>query len=121
MRRYVSHAGLSRICGDDGISRTTVVKYANMEDLSPRPCGPAGSRSRVARYADVIEEWLLDDLRMPARSVMPPSGWGMGGWWRNAAMRTCIQACSGGASVGVRGMAPRGLMFDNATGVGAQR
>lgn len=60
----VGHAAIAR---ELGISRTTVVKYANMEDLSPRPRGSAGSRSRVARYADVIEGWLLDDLRMPRK------------------------------------------------------
>lgn len=60
----MDHAAIAR---ELGISRTTVVKYANMEDLSPRPRAAAGSRSRVARYADVIEGWLLDDLRMPRK------------------------------------------------------
>ncbi len=58
----VGHDAIAR---ELGISRTTVVKYANMEDLSPWPRESAGSRSRVARYADVIEGWLLDDLSMP--------------------------------------------------------
>ena len=63
-RDGMDHAAIAR---ELGISRTTVVKYANMEDLSPRPRAAAGSRSRVARYADVIEGWLLDDLRMPRK------------------------------------------------------
>ena len=40
-----------------------------------RPRAAAGSRSRVARYADAIEGWFLDDLRMPRKQRHTVKRW----------------------------------------------
>lgn len=55
-----------KIAAELRISRNTVAKYVNQVDFSPTP--PAVQvTSRVDAYANIVEEWLLDDLRQPRK------------------------------------------------------
>lgn len=65
-RQGLTHKEISRRLG---VSRTTVVKYANHEDYSPRPSnGARPGRSLVDDgYAAVVDGWLTADLRMPVK------------------------------------------------------
>ena len=65
-RQGLSHKEISRRLG---VSRTTVVKYANHGDYSPRPSNTARrGRSLVDDgYAAVVDGWLTADLRMPVK------------------------------------------------------
>ena len=48
------------------VSRNTVAKYVNQVDFSPSPPAVQVS-SLVDAYANIVEEWLLDDLRQPRK------------------------------------------------------
>lgn len=65
-RQGLSHREISRKLG---VSRTTVVKYANHGDYSPKPLGSGhAGRSLVdAGYSAVVDGWLTADLRMPVK------------------------------------------------------
>ena len=65
-RQGLSHKEISRRLG---VSRTTVVRYANHGDCSPRPSTTARpGRSLVDDgYAAVVDGWPADDLRMPVK------------------------------------------------------
>ena len=65
-RQGLSHKEISRRLG---VSRTTVVKYANHGDYSPRPSNTARpGRSLVDDgYAAIVDGWLTADLRMPVK------------------------------------------------------
>lgn len=65
-RQGLSHKEISRKLG---ISRTTVVKYANRGDYSPKSSdGARAGRSLVDDgYAAIVDGWLTADLRMPAK------------------------------------------------------
>lgn len=65
-RQGLSHREISRKLG---VSRTTVVKYANHGDYSPKPLGSGhADRSLVdAGYSAVVDGWLTADLRMPVK------------------------------------------------------
>lgn len=65
-RQGLSHKEISRRLG---VSRTTVVKYANHGDYSPRPSNAVRpGRSLVdAGYAAIVDGWLTADLRMPVK------------------------------------------------------
>lgn len=65
-RQGLTHKEISRRLG---VSRTTVVKYANHGDYSPRPSnGARPGRSLVDDgYAAVVGGWLTADLRMPVK------------------------------------------------------
>ena len=65
-RQGLSHREISRKLG---VSRTTVVKYANHGDYSPKPLGSGhAGRSLVdAGYSAVVDGWLPADLRMPVK------------------------------------------------------
>ena len=65
-RQGLSHREISRKLG---VSRTTVVKYANHGDYSPKPLGSGhAGRSLVdAGYSAVVDGWPAADLRMPVK------------------------------------------------------
>ena len=65
-RQGLSHREISRKLG---VSRTTVVKYANHGDCSPKPLGSGhAGRSLVdAGYSAVVDGWPAADLRMPVK------------------------------------------------------
>ena len=65
-RQGLSHKEISRRLG---VSRTTVVRYANHGDHSPKPLGSGhAGRSLVdAGYSAVVDEWPAADLRMPVK------------------------------------------------------
>ena len=65
-RQGLSHKEISRRLG---VSRTTVVRYANHGDCSPRPSNDARpGRSLVDDgYAAIVDGWPADDLRMPVK------------------------------------------------------
>lgn len=65
-RQGLSHKEISRKLG---VSRTTVVKYANRGDYSPKSSdGARAGRSLVDDgYAAIVDGWLAADLRMPAK------------------------------------------------------
>lgn len=65
-RQGLSHKEISRKLG---VSRTTVVKYANHGDYSPKPSNTARpGRSLVDDgYAAIVDGWPADDLRMPVK------------------------------------------------------
>lgn len=65
-RRGLSHKEISRRLG---VSRTTVVKYANHGDYSPRPSNAVrpGRSLADAGYSAVVDGWLTADLRMPVK------------------------------------------------------
>ncbi len=65
-RQGLSHREISRKLG---VSRTTVVRYANHGDYSPRPSNAARpGRSLVDDgYAAVVDGWPAADLRMPVK------------------------------------------------------
>ena len=65
-RQGLSHKEISRKLG---VSRTTVVKYANHGDYSPKPLGSGhAGRSLVdAGYSAVVDGWPAADLRMPVK------------------------------------------------------
>lgn len=65
-RQGLSHKEISRKLG---VSRTTVVKYANHGDYSPRPSNAVRpGRSLVdAGYAAIVDGWPTADLRMPVK------------------------------------------------------
>ena len=64
-RQGLSHREISRKLG---VSRTTVARYADHGDYSPKPLGSGhAGRSLVdAGYSAVVDGWLTADLRMPA-------------------------------------------------------
>lgn len=63
-RQGLSHKEISRKLG---VSRTTVVKYSNHGDYSPKPSNTARpGRSLVDDgYAAIVDGWPAADLRMP--------------------------------------------------------
>ena len=65
-RQGLSHREISRKLG---VSRTTVVKYANHGDYSPRPSNAVRpGRSLVDDgYAAIVDGWPAADLRMPVK------------------------------------------------------
>lgn len=65
-RQGLSHKEISRRLG---VSRTTVAKYANHGDYSPRPSNAVRPvRSLVDDgYAAIVDGWLTADLRMPVK------------------------------------------------------
>ena len=65
-RQGLSHREISRKLG---VSRTTVVRYANHGDHSPKPLGSGhAGRSLVdAGYSAVVDGWPAADLRMPVK------------------------------------------------------
>ena len=65
-RQGLGHREISRRLG---VSRTTVVKYANHGDYSPKPLGSGhAGRSLVdAGYSAVVDGWPAADLRMPVK------------------------------------------------------
>ena len=65
-RQGLSHREISRKLG---VSRTTVVRYANHGDYSPKPLGSGhAGRSLVdAGYSAVVDGWPAADLRMPVK------------------------------------------------------
>ena len=65
-RQGLSHREISRKLG---VSRTTVVKYANHGDCSPKPLGSGhAGRSLVdVGYSAVVDGWPAADLRMPVK------------------------------------------------------
>ena len=65
-RQGLSHKEISRRLG---VSRTTVAKYANHGDYSPRPSNAVRpGRSLVDDgYAAIVDGWLTADLRMPVK------------------------------------------------------
>ena len=65
-RQGLSHKEISRRLG---VSRTTVVRYANHGDYSPRPSNAVRpGRSLVDDgYAAIVDGWPADDLRMPVK------------------------------------------------------
>ena len=65
-RQGLSHREISRKLG---VSRTTVVEYANHGDYSPKPLGSGhAGRSLVdAGYSAVVDGWPAADLRMPVK------------------------------------------------------
>lgn len=65
-RQGLSHREISRKLG---VSRTTVARYANHGDYSPKPLGSGhAGRSLVdAGYSAVVDGWLTADLRMPVK------------------------------------------------------
>ena len=65
-RQGLGHREISRKLG---VSRTTVVKYANHGDYSPKPLGSGhAGRSLVdAGYSAVVDGWPAADLRMPVK------------------------------------------------------
>ena len=65
-RQGLSHKEISRRLG---VSRTTVVKYANHGDYSPRPSNAVRpGRSLVDDgYAAIVDGWPAADLRMPVK------------------------------------------------------
>lgn len=65
-RQGLSHKEISR---KHGVSRTTVVKYANHGDYSPRPSNAVRpGRSLVDDgYAAIVDGWPAADLRMPVK------------------------------------------------------
>ena len=65
-RQGLSHREISRKLG---VSRTTVVKYANHGDYSPKPSNTVRpGRSLVDDgYAAIVDGWPADDLRMPVK------------------------------------------------------
>ena len=69
--RQLDRQGLSHreISWKLGVSRTTVVKYANHGDYSPKPSNtPRPGRSLVDDgYAAIVDGWLTADLRMPVK------------------------------------------------------
>lgn len=55
-----------KIAAELGVSRNTVAKYVNQINFSPAP--PAVQvTSLVDAYANIVETWLLDDLRQPRK------------------------------------------------------
>lgn len=71
-RQGLSHREISRKLG---VSRTTVVKYANHGDCSPKPLGSGhAGRSLVdAGYSAVVDGWPAADLRMPVKLFLVKS------------------------------------------------
>lgn len=65
-RQGLSHKEISRKLG---VSRTTVARYANHGDYSPKPLGSGhAGRSLVdAGYSAVVDGWPAADLRMPVK------------------------------------------------------
>lgn len=65
-RQGLSHKEISRRLG---VSRTTVVRYANHGDYSPRPSNAVRpGRSLVDDgYAAIVDGWPAADLRMPVK------------------------------------------------------
>ncbi len=65
-RQGMSHKEISRRLG---VSRTTVVRYANHGDYSPRPSNAVlPGRSLVDDgYAAIVDGWPAADLRMPVK------------------------------------------------------
>jgi len=65
-RQGLSHKEISRRLG---VSRTTVARYANHGDYSPKPLGSGhAGRSLVdAGYSAVVDGWPAADLRMPVK------------------------------------------------------
>ena len=65
-RQGLSHREISRKLG---VSRTTVARYANHGDYSPKPLGSGhAGRSLVdAGYSAVVDGWPAADLRMPVK------------------------------------------------------
>lgn len=58
-RQGRTHAEIARGLG---VSRTTVARYADREDWSPRPSdGKAGRPSKMDAYAGVVDAWLRED------------------------------------------------------------
>lgn len=49
-----------------GVSRNTVAKYVNQQDFSPSP-PTRQPASLVDAYDNIVEGWLLDDLRQPRK------------------------------------------------------
>ena len=81
-RQGLSHREISRKLG---VSRTTVVKYANHGDYSPKPLGSGhAGRSLVdAGYSAVVDGWPAADLRMPVKQ-------------RHTATRVCVCSIESG-------------------------
>ena len=65
-RQGLGHREISRKLG---VSRTTVARYANHGDYSPKPLGSGhAGRSLVdAGYSAVVDGWPAADLRMPVK------------------------------------------------------
>ena len=65
-RQGLSHREISRKLG---VSRTTVARYADHGDYSPKPLGSGhAGRSLVdAGYSAVVDGWPAADLRMPVK------------------------------------------------------
>lgn len=65
-RHGLSHREISRKLG---ASRTTVARYANHGDYSPKPLGSghAGRPLVDAGYSAVVDGWPAADLRMPVK------------------------------------------------------
>lgn len=55
-----------KIAAELRVSRNTVAKYVNQIDFSPIP-PTLQVTSLVDAYANIVEEWLLDDLRQPRK------------------------------------------------------
>ena len=55
-----------KIAAELRISRNTVAKYVNQIDFSPTP-PTVQVTSLVDAYANIVEQWLLDDLRQPRK------------------------------------------------------
>ena len=65
-RQGLGHREISRKLG---VSRTTVARYANHGDYSPKPLGSghAGRPLVDAGYSAVVDGWPAADLRMPVK------------------------------------------------------
>ena len=103
-RQGLSHREISRKLG---VSRTTVVKYANHGDYSPKPLGSGhAGRSLVdAGYSAVVDGWPAADPRMPVKHAIPRPACTRDSW-PSAGSRARIRRCSAGSSAGGRNIEP---------------
>lgn len=110
-RQGRTHTGIAQ---ELGISRMTVVKYANREDWSPKPSARKDRRAtKMDGYEEVVDSWLRADLsRRPKQRRIPPCA-SMSAWSRNMGSKARIRACNAGSSAGTRNIVPSGTVSPN--------
>lgn len=62
-KKYRQGESVAAISREVGVSRDTVYKYAGADDLSPRPPKARRRPSKMDRWAPLVDQWLLDDMR----------------------------------------------------------
>ena len=73
--RRLDRQGVSRseIARRLNVDRATVAKYADMDDMTPKPPMDRRRGSKIDPYAALVDGWLEADRMLPASSATPPN------------------------------------------------